>query len=67
MAYEKPADELGTLWRNETRSGKINWKGEIDGIGKVICWENTVKGDKKLLRVMRYKPREDGVGDQVPF
>ena len=57
MAYEKKPGELGTLWLNE-KGNKTYWKGEIDGVGKVICWQNHTPTGKVLLKVMRDVPKD---------
>lgn len=59
MAYEKNPDEIGTLWKNESRAGKVYYKGEITGVGEVIAYPNTTKGGKELLRVLRSRPRDE--------
>lgn len=67
MPFEKNPDEVGTLWKNTSKTtGKAYYKGTIKGVGEVICFPKTTKGGAELIEVRISRPMQPKL-DEAPF
>lgn len=58
MPYEKKPEDIGTLWMNKSKDGtKVYWKGEIQGVGAVVCFPFSTPGGKRGVNVKLDKPK----------
>ena len=58
MPYERSPDEIGVLWRNESKAGKVYYKGTINGQA-VVGWPGTTKTGKEKIDIKIDRPRDD--------
>ena len=61
MAYQKDANDLGTLWENFSKANRPYFKGTINGV-EVIGWPKTLTNGKNIINIVKSVPRENQGG-----
>lgn len=65
MAFTKDPDEIGVLFRKESRTGKVYYSGTLNG-QEVVGFPRTSASGAERIELKASKPREQGQGESVP-
>jgi hypothetical protein len=64
MAFEKSPDEIGVLFKKESKGGKTYYTGTLNG-QEVVGFPRTSANGSERIELKASKPR-DGQGESVP-